>query len=206
MRADRVLVATNGYSSEDLPPWLCARYMPAQSTVLVTRPLSPAEQAAQGWVSAQMAYDTRRLLHYMRLMPDGRFLFGMRGGLRSGATAEVRARDAVTRDFRRMFPAWRSVEVTHRWSGLVCLSRARLPFVGPLPGEPRILSGFAFHGNGVAMGTYAGACLAALAQDETPRLWPEAIRAAPRRIPLGRWRRALMPPIYAAYALADRLP
>ena len=78
---DTVLVATNGYSSEDMPDWLAARYMPTQSAVLVTRPLSDAEVAAQGWSSDQMTYDTRNLLHYFRLMPDRRFLFGMRGGL-----------------------------------------------------------------------------------------------------------------------------
>ena len=39
------------------------------------------ELKAQGWTSDQMAYDTRKLLHYFRLLPDRRFLFGMRGGL-----------------------------------------------------------------------------------------------------------------------------
>jgi glycine/D-amino acid oxidase-like deaminating enzyme len=58
-----ILIATNGYSSEDLPDWLAARYMPTQSAVLVTRPLSDTELAAQGWTSNQMAYDTRKLLH-----------------------------------------------------------------------------------------------------------------------------------------------
>ena len=27
-----------------------------------------------------MAYDSRKLLHYFRLLPNGRFLFGGRGG------------------------------------------------------------------------------------------------------------------------------
>ena len=35
-RATHVVLATNGYSSEDLPKWLGGRFMPAQSTVLVT--------------------------------------------------------------------------------------------------------------------------------------------------------------------------
>ena len=206
VRADRVILATNGYSSEDVPQWMRARYMPAQSNVLVTRPLTVAEQEAQGWTSAQMAYDTRNLLHYFRLMPDGRFLFGMRGGLLSGARAEARARAAVLHDFRKMFPAWAHVEVRYAWSGLVCMTRGGLPFVGALPDQPAVLAGFAYHGNGVAMGTFAGAALAALALGQTPDRVPKAMRAPPRPFPFGRLRRLIMPPIYAGFGLADRLP
>lgn len=103
--ADAVVSATNGYSSEDVPVWLAAGYLPSQSNVLVTRPLTSADIQAQGWHSDQMAYDTRNLLHYLRLMPDRRFLFGMRGGLISPPAAEASARRRNRRDFERMFPA-----------------------------------------------------------------------------------------------------
>ena len=53
--------------------------LPVQSSVIVTRPITDQEQTAQGWTSAQMAYDSRFLLHYFRMMPNNRFLFGMRG-------------------------------------------------------------------------------------------------------------------------------
>ena len=89
--ARRMIVATNGYSSEDVPAWMAGRYLPAQSNVLVTRPLAAAELDAAGWTSRQMAYDTRQLLHYFRLMPDNRFLFGMRGGLLAAARAPTPA-------------------------------------------------------------------------------------------------------------------
>ncbi|MEE4189800.1 MAG: FAD-binding oxidoreductase, partial [Roseobacter sp.] len=64
VRAAHVLIATNGYSSEDVPESLAGRYMPGQSTVLVTRPIRQDELEAQGWTTAQMSYDTRNLLHY----------------------------------------------------------------------------------------------------------------------------------------------
>ena len=206
VRADRVIVATNGYSSEDVPDWLRARYMPTQSNVIVTRPLTEGEQAAQGWRSSQMCYDTRHLLHYFRKLPDGRFLFGMRGGLMSGPRGEARARAAILRDFRRMFPAWRSIQVTHGWSGLVCLSRGQLPFVGTLPDDPTVLAGFAYHGNGVAMGSFVGMLLADLALGRASDRVPMAMRAPPHRFPLGQWRRMLMAPAYAGFGIADRLP
>lgn len=202
VRAERVLLCTNGYSSEDVPQWMAGRYMPAQSTVLVTRPLSGADLQAQGWTSDQMCYDTRHLLHYFRLMPDRRFLFGMRGGLLSSPRAEAAIRRKVHRSFQRMFPAWAQVEVTHIWSGLVCFARDLLPFVGAIPDQPGLFAGFAYHGNGVAMGTCCGRALARLALGQPCGL-PDAITTPPGRFPLGRWRRALMPPAYAVMALAD---
>ena len=200
--ASNVLICTNGYSSEDVPNWLSGRYMPAQSTVLVTRPLTEAELQAQGWTSDQMAYDTRHLLHYFRLMPDRRFLFGMRGGLRSSDGAEAAIRRKVVADFHKMFPAWRGVEVSHMWSGLVCMSRNLTPYVGPVPDQPGMYAGLAYHGNGVAMGTFCGRALAQTVLGEMPNL-PTPMTAQMRRFPLGRWRRVLMPPAYALMAMAD---
>ena len=200
--AETVLICTNGYSSEDVPPWMSGRYMPAQSTVLVTRPLSQAELMAQGWTTDQMSYDTRNLLHYFRLMPDRRFLFGMRGGLRSSPEAEAAIRRKVQQDFARMFPAWADVDVTHMWSGMVCLSRDLVPFAGPVAGQPGLFAGFAYHGNGVAMGTYCGRALSRLVLGQDAGL-PDPIFRAPGRFPFGSWRRVLMPPAYAFMALRD---
>ncbi len=202
VRAEKVLYCTNGYSSEDVPPWMAGRYLPAQSTVLVTRPLTDAELQAQGWTSEQMCYDTRHLLHYFRLMPDRRFLFGMRGGLTSSPKAEAGIRQKARKDFQRMFPAWAQVDVTHMWSGFVCFARDLLPYVGAIPDQPGCFAGFAYHGNGVAMGSYCGRALARLAMQQ-PAEVPPPIATPPGRFPLGRWRRALMPPAYALMALAD---
>ncbi|WP_299860006.1 FAD-binding oxidoreductase [uncultured Roseobacter sp.] len=203
--AQHVIVATNGYSSEHLPAEIAGRYMPGQSNVLVTRPLSDAEIEKQGWHSDQMSYDTRHLLHYFRLMPDRRFLFGMRGGLMTGAAAESRARRRIRRDFARMFPVWARVEATHMWSGMVCLSRNRLPFVGELTPASGLWAGMCYHGNGVAMGTLAGSILADCILGKNPAIYPAAIRGRLTKFPFGRARRAIMPPAYAALMLSDRM-
>lgn len=202
---DKVILATNGYSSEDLPEWMAARYMPAQSSVIVTRPMSDAELAAQGWTSHQMAFDTRRLLHYFRLMPDNRFLFGMRGGLRASAASDNAIRRLIRRDFETMFPAWRHVETPHYWSGMVCLSPSLAPYCGEVPEMPGVYAGFAYHGNGVAMGSYTGARLADLVlgrASDAPI--PAVMQKPPGRFGLGRFRRALMFAAYAGFRLRDR--
>ncbi|UWQ62680.1 FAD-binding oxidoreductase [Leisingera caerulea] len=203
LRASKVIIATNGYSSEDLPGWLAGRYMPAQSTVMVTRPLTEAELQAQGWYSHQMAYDTRNLLHYFRLMPDKRFLFGMRGGLQASPRAEAAIRRKLRQDFEMMFPAWHTVETTHCWSGMVCLSRNLVPFVGPVPEMPGLYAGLCYHGNGVAMGSYAGRLLSDLVQGRTPDLPYSPVMQKMARFPFGRARRVLMPPAYALLGLMD---
>ncbi len=201
--AEKLVIATNGYSSENIPQWLAGRYMPAQSTVMVTRPISTDEQAAQGWSSAQMAYDTRHMLHYFRLMPDGRFLFGMRGGLTASPKAESKIRALLRQHFEDLFPSWRHVEATHMWSGMVCLSRNLVPFVGAVPAHPTLFAGLCYHGNGVAMGSYAGALLADLVQGKQPDAPYSKVMQSLPKFPLGRARRLLMPPAYAALGLMD---
>ncbi|WP_171101420.1 FAD-binding oxidoreductase [Ruegeria sp. HKCCD7255] len=202
LRAGQVLICTNGYSSEDIPSWMAGRYMPVQSSIMVTRPLTEQELQDQGWTSDQMCYDTRHLLHYFRLMPDRRFLFGMRGGLRASPRAEAGTMRKLRSDFATMFPKWAQVDATHSWSGFVCMSRDLVPYVGPVPGQPGMFAGFAYHGNGVAMGTYCGRALARLALGQQTDL-PAPLAQVPKRFPLGRWRRALMPIAYAALTLAD---
>lgn len=205
LRADQVIIATNGYSSEDLPRWLSGRYMPTQSNAIVTRPLTEEELAAAGWTSDQMAYDTRNLLHYFRLLPDRRFLFGMRGGLLTGPKAEARSCVKIRAEFEAMFPAWRRVESSHSWSGMVCVARDMQPFVGQVPDHSGLWAGLCYHGNGVAMGSYSGALLAQLVQGRTPEMrYPAAMKTPLRRFELGRWRRAVMPFAYAGLMLADR--
>lgn len=206
LRARRLLFATNGYSAEDLPPWLSGRFMPLQSSVMVTRPLSEYERAAQGWTSYLMAYDSRRLLHYFRLMPDGRFLFGMRGGLKAHPAREARIRARVRADFEAMFPAWAEVDTAHYWSGLVNLARGQTPYLGPVPGMDKAWIAMAYHGNGVAMATYAGAIMADVIRGQSPELpFPTVMQAPLARFPLGRRRRVLLAAMTPVLALVDRL-
>jgi glycine/D-amino acid oxidase-like deaminating enzyme len=205
MTADKVIIATNGYSSENLPPWFAGRYMPTQSSIIVTRPMTQSELGAQGWTSGQASYDTKNLLHYFRLMPDNRMLFGVRGGLMSNAGSEARATVRARADFDKMFPAWRDIETPHAWSGMVCIARNRMPFVGEVPQTPGMFASLCYHGNGVAMASYSGALLADLVQGAEPsRIYPKAVQRPLARFELGRYRRLVMPIAYAGFALADR--
>ncbi|MFO7759477.1 MAG: FAD-dependent oxidoreductase [Roseovarius sp.] len=200
--ARRLILATNGYSSDDLPGWMRARYLPTQSGVIVTRPMTDAELSAQGWTSRQMCYDDRFFLHYFRLMPDNRMLFGMRGGLFSSPRLDLRMERTIRTHFEAMFPAWRHVETPYSWNGLLSLAPDLTPYAGPIPDMPGAFTGLSYHGNGVAMGSYAGALLADLAMDRVPQHpYPQILRTPPRRWPLGRLRRAMLWPPYALATL-----
>lgn len=200
--AKRLVVATNGYSSDDLPKWLRARYLPTQSNIIVTRQMTDTELAAQGWTSHQMSFDDRFLLHYFRLMPNKRMLFGMRGGLLSSAAADARMYRLIRKHFEKMFPAWAGVETPYTWQGLLSISRDLTPYAGPIPEMPGAFTALSYHGNGVAMATYAGALLADLVQGNVTRhLHPKIMQTPPKRFPLGRLRRATIWPLYAAALL-----
>jgi glycine/D-amino acid oxidase-like deaminating enzyme len=129
LTANRVLVCSNGYTPEQVSTRHAGRLLPALSSIIVTRPLSEDELKAQGWTSSTMAYDSRNLLHYFRLLPNRRFLFGGRGGTDTTAAGGTHYRDTITCAFNRHFPAWRDVEITHYWRGLVCLAYDRVPYV-----------------------------------------------------------------------------
>lgn len=202
LRARRVLIATNGYSSEDLPPWLGGRTLPVQSAILMTRPLTAAERQAQGFTTPVMSYDTRNLLHYFRHLPDGRFLFGMRGGTSARPEAEAKTAARVRREFARLFPAWAQVEVEHHWSGFVCMTGSHAPFVGPVPDAPGLYAALGWHGNGVAPASLGGVLAADLIAG-VPVAIPAVMRKLPRRFPLPALRRPALRAAYLWKAMQD---
>jgi glycine/D-amino acid oxidase-like deaminating enzyme len=167
--AQRVLVATNGYTPEDVSKRHAGRILPALSNIIVTRPLTETEPMAQGWTSSTMAYDSRNLLHYFRLLPNNRFLFGGRGGIDSSASAADGYRKLLTATFHRLFPAWSEIEITHFWRGFVCLSYDLVPYVGPLDEKKSVWTALAYHGNGVAMASWCGRAAARMMFDEKAR-------------------------------------
>ena len=204
--ARRVILAGNGYLNEDLLPWLEGRLLPVLSNVMVTRVLTQEERLSQGWTSPVMSSDSRTLLHYFRLLPDGRMLFGMRGGIFGSVREATRLRQLIRSDFETLFPALAHVETTHYWSGRVCLALDLNPYVGGVPGYPGVFAALAYHGNGVAMGSKAGALAAELALDETPP-WqvPQVLRGPLRSFPLAPLRRHYLQAAYWWYGVKDWL-
>lgn len=111
IRADRVVLATNGYTGA-LWPELRATMIPASSFQVATEPLAP-DVCATILSGAAAVSDTRRVGNYFRLSPDGRLVMGGRAAL------PTRADPPPTRISRRP-----------------CVGSIRL-----LPGRPCIIAG-----------------------------------------------------------------
>ncbi|WP_102222725.1 NAD(P)/FAD-dependent oxidoreductase [Acidimangrovimonas sediminis] len=200
--ARTVLVATNGYSSEDIPTWLGGRNLPTLSSIMVTRPMTEAERQAQGFTTPVMSFDTRTALHYFRHLPDGRFLFGMRGGTSAAPAATAATQVRVREHFDAMFPAWRGVETESRWAGFVCLTGSLAAYVGPVPGAEGMYAAFGWHGSGVAPASQGGRLAARLIAGANPQI-PDLIATPPRRFPVPAFRRTALATAYMAAEFRD---
>jgi glycine/D-amino acid oxidase-like deaminating enzyme len=190
LRSRYVVLATNGFTPEHLYPAFRARTLPIISAIVVTRPLSDAELALHAWQTESPAITSRDLLHYFRVLPDKRFMWGGRGSS-NGAPAGTRKNySRLISQMHEMFPKWRSVEIEYRWHGLVCLTRRLTPAIGRLDEDPSIFFGFGFHGNGVNTATWTGQQISdwiggsRIGDRRRPRSLPAAVQGLSERIPL----------------------
>jgi glycine/D-amino acid oxidase-like deaminating enzyme len=204
VKAKRVLVATNGYTPENISTHHKGKLMPAMSNIIVTRPLTENEKQEQGWTSNIMASDSRNLLHYFRLLPNNRFMFGGRGGTNSSNPSIADYRAQITREFHEMFPVWANVEITHFWRGFVCLSKDLVPYIGALDDAKSVWTSVAYHGSGVAMASYSGRAVARMMLNEKARNdVPSIITRRLAKFPLPMFRPFYLKGAYMWYARQD---
>lgn len=196
-RACNVLLAT-GRTTGGLVTKLRRHQLVVGSSIVVTEPLPP-EVASRASPSRRLMYDTRHLVRYFRLLPDGRLLWGSRAALGPDAPWEREAH-RLRRSMLRVFPWLEPYRVTHAWTGFVDLTRDRLPHLGETGGLHYALG---LGGHGIALGVYLGRRAAARLVGGRSDC-PFAELPLPR-LPWGassRWTLAL---VTGYYALVDRL-
>jgi glycine/D-amino acid oxidase-like deaminating enzyme len=209
--AERVVVATNGWTPDGLHAAIDARVWPALSNIVVTRPLSEAELAAVPYVTETPIANTRKLLFYYRLLPDRRFMFGARGDTSGTPGAAARMRAFMERRIGELFPPWKGVETEYFWRGLVGLSLKMAPSVGRVPDDPSVYYAFAYHGSGVLAAPLAGRYIARAigGSNDGAVDVPAPFAELPPRFPLPGFRRQALAVVYAGYGarewLADRM-
>ena len=206
VRARQVLIATNGYTDDALHPAMAGVALPVISSIVTTEPLSEDERGKLGWTTETPLWDSRTLLHYGRLLPDGRLLLGGRGDTVGGKAGQAAATAHITRWFHGQFPDWAMPPISHAWSGLACISARRTPMVGALAADPSVFHALAYHGNGVATGTWAGQAVAALIAGGDPaEILPAVVAQPPKRFALPALRRWTLRAAFMAYGLRDRI-
>ena len=162
IKADKVIIATNGYTLDDLHPSLSGRFLPAISNIVVTRPMSDTELALHQMKTTTPMSTSHHLFYYYRKLPDNRMLFGARGGMTGSPKEEEKMRAWLSGKFKEMFPLWNNIDITHFWSGFVCLTTSLTPAIGSLNEDKSVFFSFGYHGNGVNTGPWAGKKLADL--------------------------------------------
>jgi len=198
VRADKVVLATNGYT-DDLWPGLRRGIIPVYSAIVASEPL-PEDLAARITPHRASVYEMGEITVYYRLDQQGRLLMGGRS-VQADVAGVSRLRYlmayAVT-----LWPALRDVAWTHGWSGQIAATSDHYPHVHE-PAEG-VLVCLGYNGRGVALSSRMGPELAnrliggAHARFDMPitgikgipfhGLWKHAVRA---RVIYGRIKDAL---------------
>ena len=150
LRAGEVLVATNGYTGAAFPR-LQRRVVPVGSYLIATAPLGDAV-ASRLVPRGRVLSDTKNLLYYFRLSPDGRMVFGGRAAFTP--TPVSRSAELLSRAMAEVFPELAGADVEYAWSGQVAFALDQMPHAGRLDGLHYALG---YAGHGVAMSTWLGA-------------------------------------------------
>jgi glycine/D-amino acid oxidase-like deaminating enzyme len=154
VRADKLVLATNGYS-DDLWSGLRRSIVPVFSAIVASEPL-PEALAREIMPTRSVLYEMGRVTVYYRLGRDNRLLMGGRCAQRDIAHPhELRY---LINYVERLWPALRGIRWTHAWSGQLAVTRDHYPHVH----EPHddVLVCLGYNGRGVAMSTAMGAQLA----------------------------------------------
>lgn len=157
VRADRVIIATNGYT-DDLWPGLKRTVLPARTPQLVSEPL-PEEIRQRILPGGETLSDTKARILGIRIHPDGRIHFG--GGGASPGPDREQPYANIRRQSQAIFPFLGKLRWAYRWSGFVALTPDRYPRLFEL--APGVTSVLGYSGRGLGAGTLMGQELAAWA-------------------------------------------
>jgi glycine/D-amino acid oxidase-like deaminating enzyme len=151
-----VLVATSGYTSGATPE-LKKKIIPIGSFIIATERL-PQDLARELSPRNRMIFDSKHYLHYYRLTPDNRMLFGGRAAFFPETKNTIqRSAEILRRDMVEVYPQLRDSKIEHAWGGTLDFCFDTMPHAGQTDG---IYYALGYAGHGVAMATYLGTKLA----------------------------------------------
>ncbi len=150
VRAERVVLATNGYT-DGLWPGLRRTVVPVFSAIAATEPL-PEATARQIMPGRAVAYEVGDITVYYRLDAWGRLLIGGRSVSRD--TSDPARYRWLTRYAQRLFPGIEGAAWAYFWNGQLAVTPDHYPHLHePAPG---VIAALGYNGRGVAMATAMG--------------------------------------------------
>ena len=148
--AGDVIIATNGYTG-GVTPEFARRVVPVGSYIIATEELPPDIARGLSPKNRTIA-DTRRVLTYYRMSPDGkRLIFG--GRAKFGHTDPVETAHILHGFMLDRFPQLRGTRITHAWTGNVAFTLDEIPHMGKFDNLHYALG---CNGSGVSMMSYLG--------------------------------------------------
>jgi glycine/D-amino acid oxidase-like deaminating enzyme len=152
------------------------RWLPLNSAIVVTEPLTEAAWEQIGWEGVELIGDYAHAYIYAQRSSDGRIALGGRGvpyryGSRidhDGCTQRRTIRQ-LTRVLRDMFPAAAATPIEHAWCGVLAVPRDWSPSVS-LDYDTGLGIAGGYVGNGVATANLVGRTLRDLVLGETTAL------------------------------------
>ena len=196
--ADKVLVCTNGYTDEAVPP-MRPTVVPIRSIQVATEILPP-ELNATILPEGHSASDARRLLLYVRKDAAGRFVMGGRDNY--GDTATLRQTQALRDASVALYPELRGVAWRYAWGGFVAMTRDHYPHLDQV--RPGVMAAMGYNGRGVAVATALGKVMADWATGTPEADLPFPV-TQPRPIPFYFMRKPAVIATVAWSRLRDRI-
>lgn len=152
--ADKVLLATNGFTDE-LWPGLRRSIVPVFSSIAATAPL-PDDIAAEIMPTRPVLYESGHITVYYRIDQQNRLLLGGRGPMRwIKGPSDI---SYLTEYAERLWPRLKGISWTHGWNSRLAITKDHYPHVHA-PADSLLVS-LGCNGRGVALSTAMGAQLA----------------------------------------------
>ena len=164
IHADKLVLAANAWMAH-LPEFRPSVVV-VSSDIVITEPI-PELLDRLGMRNRPGGVNSRLMLNYGGLTPDGRVYLGRGGGTlaygaRVGPAFDWSAQQSaeVEDDFRYLYPELREVPIARAWAGPVDRSTTGLPWFGQLLADERVHYAIGYSGHGVAASALGGRILA----------------------------------------------
>lgn len=197
VRANRVVLSTNGYSGEwDITPKNLST--PAWIIEVETDPIAPERLEALGWTSRSGVTTQHQIMENYRLTARNTIVFGVRR-LESGAHYPLQPRspdpgmvEELAEAFATRFPALADVGIARAWGGWIAFSASWTTIAGRVGGD--VYYSIACNGHGLAQAPYLGSLIADYIVDgeksaDLESVWDKSSKYPPSLVlnPVGIW-------------------
>tara|TARA_Y100001970_G_C14189637_1_gene834575 strand:+ start:47 stop:1384 length:1338 start_codon:yes stop_codon:yes gene_type:complete len=204
IKANKVVMATNGFYKDDIFPKLNNMILPVISNIIITRPLTTEEIKSHNFITNNPVLNIRNLLFYYRLLKDNRFLFGARGDLVGSEKSSLEKSKNMEIQMKKVFPNWNNVNIDFHWRGLIAITTKFSPSIGKIE-DDEIYYSFGYQANGVNTAPWSGNELAKLIVSNSKNLnISKLYKGLPSKFPFPKLRLFYLKLALAYYKYMDK--